>query len=90
MNVLVVTVVDIYNHITSSNTGGIIGEVFDNNCGEYGTDYTVIYDEQEATLCTKDGREEDCSTFTDEEFVDAFNKEFPCYYIGLKGESNDC
>jgi hypothetical protein len=69
---------------------GIIGEVFDNNCGEYGTDYTVIYDEQEATLCTKDGREEDYSTFTDEEFVDAFNKEFPCYYIGLKGESNDC
>ena len=29
---------------------GIIGEVFDNNCGEYGTDYTVIYDEQEATF----------------------------------------
>lgn len=62
---------------------GIVGDVYDNNCGEYGTDYTVAYNGEEATFCTKDGREEDFTTFTDREFVEAFNKEFPCYWIGL-------
>lgn len=62
---------------------GIVGDVYDNNCGEYGTDYTVAYNGEEATFCTKDGREEDLTTFTDREFVEAFNKEFPCYWIGL-------
>lgn len=62
---------------------GIVGDVYDNNCGEYGTDYTVAYNGEEAAFCTKDGREEDYSTFTDEEFVKAFNEEFPCYGIGL-------
>lgn len=62
---------------------GIVGDVYDNNCGEYGTDYTVAYNGEEAAFCTKDGREEDYSTFTDREFVEAFNEEFPCYWIGL-------
>ena len=62
---------------------GIVGDVYDNNCGEYGTDYTVAYNGEEAVFCTKDGREEDYSTFTDEEFVKAFNEEFPCCRIGL-------
>lgn len=62
---------------------GIVGDVYDNNCGEYGTDYTVAYNGEEAAFCTKDGREEDYSTFTDEEFVKAFNEEFPYYRIGL-------
>ena len=62
---------------------GIVGDVYDNNCGEYGTDYTVAYNGEEATFCTKDSREEDFTTFTDRKFVEAFNKEFPCYWIGL-------
>lgn len=69
---------------------GIVGDVYDNNCGEYGEEYHVCYNGQQAGFSNKDGWEDAYTTFTDGEFVDAFNKEFPCYYIGLKGESNDC
>ena len=67
-------------HITFEY-GGIVGEIFDYNHGDYGKDYIVCYSGQESTYCTKDGREEDSSTFTDIEFVNAFNKRFPQYRI---------
>lgn len=68
---------------------GIVGEIFDNNHGEYGTDYTVSYNGEEAVFCTKSGKEEDWSTFTDSEFVEAFNGRFPEYEIYTSEDPSD-
>lgn len=62
---------------------GIVGDVYDNNCGEYGEEYHVYYNGQQAGFSNKDGWEDAYTTFTDGEFVEAFNEEFPCYWIGL-------